>query len=82
MIYMIFSYSIGFLHSFPLKDKSFDVQRVCFIDIAYAFGIISKKLLPDARSQRFIPVFYWEFYGLYVCSFIYMNIEIYTHIYF
>ena len=69
--YMIYKYfllfyrfSFYFLHSFLWRIIVFDVQRVCFIDIACAFGIISKKLLPDTGSQRFIPVFYWEFYGL------------------
>lgn len=36
----------------------FDVaQFICFVAVAYAFGVIPKKALFNARSQRFTPMF-------------------------
>ena len=34
-----------------------------FAFVAYAFSVISKKLLPRHMSRRFSPVFFQEFYG-------------------
>ena len=34
-----------------------------FSFITYAFGVLSKKLLPSPRSQRFITVFFQRFYS-------------------
>ena len=34
-----------------------------FAFVAYAFSVISKKLLPRHMSRRFSPVFFLGFYG-------------------
>ena len=41
------------------KIKKFhEVQFVCFFFVAYAFGVMSKKLLPNSASWSFFSMFF------------------------
>ena len=85
-------HSIGCL--FLLLIVSSAVEKLCssmyfnffysmflFAFLAYAFSVISKKLLPRPMSRRFPPVFFQEFYGFeeekltfYITSFSFCNL--------
>jgi len=46
-----------------IKDSNFDeVHFIYFSPDAHAFGVISKKLLPNLRSWRFTPMFFYLTY--------------------
>lgn len=59
-----------YLQSFdnvPCCMKMFDFDDAQFTNfsfVGHAFGIISKKSLPNPRSQRFMPIFISDFYIL------------------